>query len=202
MIKLALGIPPKHPQFPLTSHILVGDLHKFMRLTETLPVTAIERLLDTLNALTHRAAHAFGGTIRFSIGDACCVTFREVFQVIAAAERLSQDWEAASREERSGCGINIALHRGKINAYRSFLYGEGLLVAARVVEASGEARTDDEGSVFVTSAVRDNLSGTPWHNRLQPIALNLRDARFAGLEVYRLGGASLWGRREQFSNNK
>lgn len=49
------------------------------------------------------------------------------------------------------------------------------------------------GGVFVTSAVRDVLSNSIWHSRLQPVAVDLRDApigRFqihqAGLQIYQL----------------
>jgi class 3 adenylate cyclase len=167
--------------------ILYSDLRGFRRLTEVLPVHEAERLFDTLDALANGAAHEFGGTVLFSRGDSYCLTFNEPLQVIAAAERLSRDWEAARREEWSG--INIALHRGRINVYRSFLYGEGIMIAGRVLEASLKVLAAGEGAVFVTSPVRDNLSSSLWHNRLQPVALKLQDERFSGLEVYRLIGS-------------
>ena len=172
------------------AYILVSDLRGFTRLTETQPVVAIERVLDTLDALAHRIAHAFDGAIRFSFGDSYCLTFSNVAQLVAAAERLSQDWQATSQEARSGCAINIALHRGKISLFRSFLYGHGYRIAARVANASIEVLADREGGIFVTSAVRDDLSASAWHNRLQPVALTQRDAHFVGLEVYRLSSPS------------
>jgi class 3 adenylate cyclase len=172
------------------AYILVSDLRGFTRLTETQPVVAIERVLDALDALAHRIAHEFDGTIRFSFGDSYCLTFSNVAQLVAAAERLSQDWEATGREARSACAINLALHRGKISVFRSFLYGQGYRVAAHVAGASTEVLAVDEGSIFVTSAVRDDLSDGAWHNRLQPVALTQRDAHFAGLEVYRLSSPS------------
>ena len=139
------------------AYILVSDLRGFTRLTETQPVVAIERLLDALDALAHRIAHEFDGTIRFSFGDSYCLTFSNVAQLVAAAERLSQDWEATGREARSGCAINIGLHRGKISVFRSFLYGHGYRIAARVANASIEVLADREGGIFVTSAVCDDL---------------------------------------------
>ena len=79
------------------AYVLVSDLRGFTRLTETQPVGAIEGLLDTLDAVAHRIAHEFDGTIRFSFGDSYCLTFSNVAQLVAAAERLSQDWEATSQ---------------------------------------------------------------------------------------------------------
>jgi class 3 adenylate cyclase len=67
------------------AYILVSDLRGFTRLTEPQPVAAIERLLDTLDAMVHRIAHGFDGTIRFHFGDSYCLTFSNVAQLIAAA---------------------------------------------------------------------------------------------------------------------
>jgi hypothetical protein len=51
-------------------------------------------------------------------------------------------------------------------------------------------QVEREGSVLVTSTVRGDLSGSPWHNRLQPVSLTRRGVRFTGLEVYRLSSLS------------
>jgi class 3 adenylate cyclase len=168
------------------AYVLISDLCGFTRFIENSPVTAIEQLLDTLDALITGVTHEFGGTIRFNAGDAYCVTFPEVLQVMAAAERLSQQWKASNHQECTNCPINIAVSRGNINAFRSFFYGPGIDVAMQVEEASRQVVANGEGGVFVTGAVRDDLSRSQWHNRLQYVALKLR-APPAGLEVYRLG---------------
>jgi class 3 adenylate cyclase len=170
------------------AYILISDLRGFRRLVEAEPVAAVEHLLDALDVLTYGVAREFGGTIRYSAGDTYCVTYPSASQVIAAAERLSHGWEAADRTREAECGLNIALHRGTICVFRSFLYGDGVRVAGRVHEASREVLADPEGSVFVTSLVRDNLSDSPWYSRLKPVALERLSADFPGLEVYRLGG--------------
>jgi hypothetical protein len=108
---------------------------------------------------------------------------------MAAAGRLSRGWDEANGEDRSGCSINIALHRGKICTFRSFIYGESILVAASVQQASTGLLVGREGGIFITNAVRDDLDGSPWQSRLQRVELKLRDARCSGLEVYRLGSA-------------
>jgi class 3 adenylate cyclase len=170
-------------------YILYLDLRGFTRLAEALPVAKGERILDTLYDLTNGAAHEFGGTVRYSLGDDYCLTFREAVHGIAAAEWLSEHSAAEGREQRFGCAINMALHRGTIHAYRHFFYGEGLMIAARVLAGALDLLAANEGGVFVTSTLRDCLSGSPWHNRLQPVALKSRDARIAGIEIYRLGEA-------------
>jgi adenylate cyclase len=168
------------------AYILLSDLRGFTRFTEAEPVVAIEHVLNTLDTLTYGVAHEHEGTVRYSVGDSYCLTFSEASLLVAAAERLYAGWEVASLEGRFDCAINIALHRGKICAFRSFLYGEGIMVAARVQDASVEVLADRRGGVFVTSAVRDDLAGTQWQSRLQPVAVKPRDTRLSGMEICRL----------------
>jgi class 3 adenylate cyclase len=170
------------------AYILLSDLRGFTRFTEAEPVVAVEHVLNTLDALARGVAHEFEGTIRHSVGDSYWLTFSDASRLIAAAERLNTGWETASREGKFDCAINIVLHRGKICAFRSFLYGEGIMVAARVQKASAEVLPDRRGGVFVTSAVRDDLAGTPWQGRLQAVAVKLRDTRLSGMEICRLSG--------------
>jgi class 3 adenylate cyclase len=171
------------------AYILFSDLRGFTQFTEVESIAVIERLLDALDALVHAVANEFEGTIRFSVGDGYCLTFAGASQVIAAAERLALGWDAVNREGQYDCGVNIAVHRGKMSVFRSFLYGEGMMAAGHVQAASAEFLPGGEGGVFVTSAVRDDLADSPWQRRLQPVALSLRNPRFRGLEVYRLGKA-------------
>jgi class 3 adenylate cyclase len=158
-------------------------------LVEAEPVAAVEHLLDALDVLTCGVAREFGGTIRYIAGDTYCVTYPSASLLIAAAERLRDGWEAEYRARESKCSINVALHRGRICVFRSFLYGDGVRVALRVQEASQEVLADSEGGVFVTSLVRDNLSESPWYSRLKPVALARLNAKFRRMEVYRLGGS-------------
>jgi class 3 adenylate cyclase len=168
------------------AYVLVSDLRGFNRFIETKPIIAVEGLLNTLDALISGIRREFGGVIRLSVGDSYCLTFAEAFQLMAAAERLSTEWKVADRAAAFNCAINIALHRGRVCAFRSFLYGDGMLIAGRVQEASLQVLADREGGVFVTSSVHDDLVATPWDSRLQPVTVKLRDARYSAMEIYRL----------------
>jgi class 3 adenylate cyclase len=89
-------------------YILSFDLRGFTAVTERESVATVERILDTLDALNHAVATEFSGTIRYSIGDSYCLTFPEASRAIAAAERLSVDWQVASSDGRFGCAIVTA----------------------------------------------------------------------------------------------
>jgi class 3 adenylate cyclase len=168
------------------AYILYLDLNGFGKFMDADPGSpTVERLLDTLDGVTRDAARECAGTIRFNLGDSYCITFEEAGQVIRGAERLCGSWDAALREQ-FGCAMSVGLHRGKVHMFRSFLFGRDIWIASRLQSASAKLLTSRENGIFVSSAVRNALFGTAWHNRLLPIALPPLPA-LAGLEFYRLG---------------
>lgn len=171
--------------------VLHSNLKGFMRFTEIEPVATVERVLDTLDRLMSVAAGHFGGEIRYGLGDKYCVTYTAASQTVAAASRLSQEWRAAIGQRGFNCPINIALHRGTICQFRSFLYGEAAGVAALVEATSTDVLADGEGGVFLTGPVRDDLAGTPWEKQLQPVVVQRLATRYPALQVYRLGEPTL-----------
>jgi class 3 adenylate cyclase len=171
------------------AYILIADLRGFGRLARTASMRTVERVLDRLETLTNDVAHQLEGTIRFSAGDSYFLTFPQASHLIAAAEQLSQSWKAASHEDQTSCGMHIVLHRGRINAFRSFLYGDGMEVGAHVLTASRQVLAGSEGGAFVTNIVRDELASTPWHNRLRLVELELPVEHTPGSKIFRLDGA-------------
>ena len=166
--------------------ILYLDLNGFGKFMDADPGSSVvERLLDTLDGVTHDTAREFAGTIRFNLGDSYCITFEEAGQAIGGAERLSGSWDAALREQFR-CAMSIGLHRGKVYMFRSFLFGRDVWVASRLQNATAKLLASGENGIFVTGAVSSALFGTPWHNRLQPVALLPLPAALSGMEVYRL----------------
>jgi len=171
------------------AYILYLDLNGFGKFMDADPGSStVEQLLDTLDGVTHDTAREFAGTIRFNLGDSYCITFEEAGQAIGGAERLSGSWDAALREQFH-CAISIGLHLGKVYMFRSFLFGRDVWVASRLQNATAKLLESGENGIFVTSAVRSALFGTPWHNRLHPVALLRVPAALAGIEVYRLRNA-------------
>ncbi|WFU39020.1 adenylate/guanylate cyclase domain-containing protein [Bradyrhizobium sp. CB82] len=168
-------------------YILFVDLHGFGKIMDAGHVTKIERILDMLDAVTYGTAQEFGGTVRFNQGDSYCITFAEAAQAMAGVERLICKWDAIRHLEQFDCTISIALHRGTLYAFRSFLYGRDVWIASQLQSASSKLLSDSENGIFVTDAVYSALFGTPWHNRLQPVALQpLPKPPLVGIAVYRL----------------
>ena len=187
------------------TYILFSDLSGFARIMDAGPASAtVERILDAFETVTHGMAREFGGTVRFNLGDTYCVTFTEAGQAIAGAERLNRSWDVIRHQEKFGCPISIGLHRGTLYAFRSFLYGRDLWITSRLQSDSAKLLASGESGVFLTGAVCNALYGTPWHNRLQPVALPDPDRARAdragalaaadpltGIKVYRLCNSAL-----------
>jgi hypothetical protein len=103
---------------------------------------------------------------------------------MAAVERLAQEWDTFERGKGLGCPINIAVHKGELYAFRSFLYGNDLNVAVWVERAARLPPGDP--SIFVTGQVRRDLAGTPWDERLPAADIQPLTPQLAEIEIYRL----------------
>jgi class 3 adenylate cyclase len=174
-------------------HILVADLRGLRPIVEVAPMTTVETILENLYALTRRVAGELGGIVRFSSGDSYFLTFPDATAAMTAAERLGDRWSEFVREHGLPCAINIALHQGLFYAFRSFLYGPGIDVAAGVEDASKDALAPNEGGIFVTGEVRDALAGSAWEKRLISTGVRLR--RRSEIEVFRLAPREAGGAR-------
>jgi class 3 adenylate cyclase len=166
--------------------ILLSDIRGFHQFTEVEPTSRIERVLDTLDLLIGVTTREFAGTVRSSVGDEHCLTFPDASSAMSAAERLGRDWAAASREHKYNLAINICLHRGTLNAFRSFLYGSGVVAAHAVLATSIRRLGGNEGNIFVSSAMQEGLCGSPWHGRLEFLFSDLPLVWFPELKVFRL----------------
>jgi class 3 adenylate cyclase len=167
-------------------YIVLTDLRGFGALIETSPMTTVEKILDALFELTNQIARECDGTIRFSEGDAYCVTFADASSAMAAAERLRESWGAFEIQAKLHCAMNVAVHQGMLYAFRSYFYGRAIDVAAGVQTASRTVLSPEEGAIFVTGEVRRNLAGTLWDTRLELVDVRAR----AKIEIYRLGKAA------------
>jgi hypothetical protein len=64
--------------------------------------------------------------------------------------------------------MNVAVHKGVLYAFRSYLYSRDLAVAV-AVESATSRLPPGETSIFVTRQVQRDLGGTPWEERLQSV---------------------------------
>jgi class 3 adenylate cyclase len=168
-------------------YIVFTDLRGFSRLLESPSLSTVENVLDRLFELVNQVAHELGGTIRFNVGDAYCLTFGDADVAVTAAERIGGAWATFVRAEGLPCPVNIAIHQGIVYAFRSYLYGPGLEAASGVERASTRALAAGEGGIFITGEVRKGLAGPGWDARLQRVDVSSDDRRIANVDIYRVG---------------
>src|ERR671931_841128 len=145
-------------------YIVITDLHGFGAMAETSPMTVVEQILDRLLEMVSGVCREFGGTNRVGEADAYCLTFPDPGLTLAAVERLAEEWAAFERGAGLRCPMNVAVHKGVLYAYRSYLYSRDLAVAVAVESATSRLPPGDT-SIFVTERVRQALVGTPWEQR-------------------------------------
>jgi class 3 adenylate cyclase len=167
-------------------YIVVTDLRGFGTISDESPLSVVEKILDHLLNLVGRVCADFSGTHRSQTGDSYLLTFPDAARAMAAVERLADGWNAFQHDEHVGCSMNVAVHKGVLYAFRSYLLSRDINRTFHVESAT--SRLEARGtSIFVTGDVRKDLAGTAWEGRLRPVAIDPRPPRLAGIEIYRLG---------------
>jgi hypothetical protein len=159
-------------------YIVMTDLQGFSTLVANASIFEVEKMLDGLHDLVAGGCREFGGTTRYSHGDAYCVTFPETALALAAVDRLARQWRVAGWP----CALGLAMHKGALHAFRDFLYSRDLWVAGSL-ERTIPCIARGDSIVYLTGHVRRDLAGTEWDARVervevandQPVARGRRD---------------------------
>lgn len=170
-------------------YIVVTDLRGFARIAGGAPMSVVEKVLDHLLDLVGRVCAEFSGTHRSTTGDSYLLTFPDATSAMAAVERLADAWTAFERAEGLGCSMNVAVHKGVLWSFRSYLLSRDVNVASKVEDATNRVESPSGTSIHVTGHVRKDLAGTPWDARLRPVDLSPWPPRLADIEIYRLDAA-------------
>jgi class 3 adenylate cyclase len=166
-------------------YIVITDLHGFGAVAEAGPMTVVEKILDRLLELVGGVCREFGGTNRVGEADSYCLTFPDPGLTLAAVERLAEEWGAFERGEGLRCPMNVAVHKGVLYAFRSYLYSRDLNLAVRV-ESAMQRVLAGEPAILVTGQARQALVGSPWEERLQPLDTGLLSPPLDEMEIYRV----------------
>jgi hypothetical protein len=99
-------------------------------------MTVVETILDRLLEMVSGVRRECGGTNRVGEADSYCLTFPDPSLTLAAVERLAEEWGTFERGEGFRCPMNVAVHKGVLYAFRSYLYSRDLAVAVTVESAT------------------------------------------------------------------
>ena len=166
-------------------YLVVTDLHGFTALTEESPMSLVERILDHLLNLVSQVCSDFEGTHRSQTGDAYLLTFSDAALAMTAVERLTDGWNAFQRREDLRCSLNVAVHKGVLYAFRSYLLSRDINLTFSIEGATSRIAAGVT-AIFVSGQVRKDLASTPWAARLRPVDIEPRGPRLGEIEIYRL----------------
>jgi class 3 adenylate cyclase len=165
--------------------IVVTDL-RFGTIAVESSISVVERILDHLLELVGRICSDFTGTHRSTTGDAYLLTFPDAARAMAAVERLAEEWNTFQQREGILCSMNVAVHKGDLFAFRSYLLSRDIDLTFNVERAT--SRLESSGtSIFITGRVRRDLAGISWEERLRPVDIGSTSPRLAEIEIYHLG---------------
>jgi len=167
-------------------YLVITDLRRFSAVAETGPMADVEKILDRLHALVGKVCRAFNGATRFSVGDSYFLTFPDARLAIAAVERLAEEWRAPGHREGVLCPMGVAVHKGVLYAFRDFVWGRDVNIAAAVERVASRLSPADT-VVLVTGQVRRDLVGSEWDKRFQHADVRPSVPVLADIEIYRLG---------------
>lgn len=151
--------------------IVFSDLHGYTAYTASFPVEEVEKLLIHHETLHNQACEMFGGTIRQFLGDACLMTFPESQAAVGGVEFLTREWDNFARQNRISCSIKVAVHKGDLYLFRSYLYGKAINATSRLTALAGELTSTGKNYVLISGQVRDEITGSEWETRLCQIEL-------------------------------
>lgn len=165
-------------------YIMVADLKGFDAFMTTQGVEAVEGVLDHLSGIVNRLRVEYGGVHRCSLGDSHCLTLSEASGAMAAAEYVQDAWELFQEQRGYRLPINVAVHKGTIHAFRSYLFGADMSIVINVESVTAPLVVGN--GIFVTELVRQQLAGTPWYQRLERVELPRSPKRLEGIPVFHL----------------
>jgi class 3 adenylate cyclase len=160
-------VEQKHRTRVLTDqYIVITDVRGWSSYTRSKTVEEVEQFLMEYDDRINEICEYHGGVIRGVAADEYFITFSEASQTLNAIEKLCQYWESVV--ERHGIGISILVHKGNLNVFRSYVFGNDIHFMYQLAQLSEIFHTEkDQISVVTTAKIRDEIQGTSWENRFQ-----------------------------------
>ena len=155
----------------LTDHcIVLADAKGFSRFFNTHNKEDVERFLLEYDALMNEVCTRHGGVVRQITGDMYFLTFENANQTITALRMLSHNWNSIN--ERFNIGISIGAHKGSLQVFRSYVFGNDINTTEYLSDLGRYYRTDrDQVFAVISGKVRDEAD------------LNFDDSMFQELDA-------------------
>lgn len=160
-------------------YIVLADARGFTNFIKLKSTDVVENFLLEYDGLMNDVTTKFGGVIRQINGDLYFMTFEEANQTITALKMICQNWK--SIVDRYNLGISIAVHKGNLNMFRSYVFGDDINITEYLSELSRFYKSAmDQIFVVISGNVIDETNFTEDDANFQP----LEDEKFTQ-EIYK-----------------
>ena len=112
--------------------IVIADAKGFRNLYASHDTEMVEKFLLEYEDLMNDICEKNGGMIRQVNGDLFFMTFEKADQAISATKMLCLNWTIIW--ERYNIGVEIGVHKGNLNVFRSYVFGDDINVTERLLE--------------------------------------------------------------------
>jgi hypothetical protein len=147
-------------------YIVYTDLSNWRAFIRAKNIDEIEGFLLDYDDLLNEICEKYGGIVRNAAGDNYFLTFFEVNQALMAMYELSVRWKLII--ERHKVGLKVGIHKGTINIFRSYIYGEDIETTASLIDLVPFLQA--KGNPFVvmtTGKIHDDTKGTNWEKNFR-----------------------------------
>ena len=137
------------------------DIMHFVKFRQTHDLPLIEQFLLQHEKIIRKATEEEGGVIRSIDGDNCLLSFSDTDRALSAVVKLLQNWQTYTDSQEIDCPIKIAMSRGSLQVFRSFVIGKMTstgatpvdIVKSMIEDLSGGYFSRDKSYVLVTDRI-------------------------------------------------
>jgi adenylate cyclase len=152
-------------------YIVYTDLSNWNAFIRAKNVEEIEGFLLDYDDLLNEICEKYSGIVRNAAGDNYFLTFSEVNQALMAIHELSVRWKLII--ERHKVGLKVGIHKGTINIFRSYIYGEDIETTASLIDTV-QFLQDKSGPfiVMTTGKIHGDAKETGWEKNFRRLGKN------------------------------
>jgi class 3 adenylate cyclase len=168
-------------------YIVLADANGFSNFLNSNGKDRIESFLLAYDELMITTCEAYGGMIRQVNGDLYFMTFTEANQTLEAISMICRNWKTIS--ERFNIGILIGAHKGKIYAFRSYVFGDDINITMVLSNLGRLPKSStNQISAVISGSIGQELRGSEYEEKLEQVDRN-RLTQDGGKTILREHGA-------------
>lgn len=139
--------------------IVLADAKGFTNFFKLNSTEVVEKFLLEYDDLMSDVCKNHGGVIRQINGDLYFMTFEKADQTISAIKMLCLNWTRIAGQYN--IGISIGVHKGNLNVFRSYVFGEDINTTMQLSELGRFYKSDqDQIFVVISGKVKDETNIT------------------------------------------